>query len=281
MKAVAVFLIAAAMAAADANAAPQRPLIVTTQDHSLVTIDDCEHFYATTRTSFPVQAQAEEQFVVPLAGIETLRVRGSEGGGVSIRGWDRPMARLTVCKYAVAFNDADAKQTLSEVSVLRHHGEIGAIGPAAADSRAWWVHMIVRVPKHAAVDVASTSGGIAIRNMGGHVTARATNGGISLASCTGESRLSTENGGISLEKIGGRLDASTQNGSISLKMQGSDSSAIEARTDDTNDIVCRAKICATATSTRSAAGRVLRIGAAQPTIRLSAGSAPILIEQVR
>ena len=265
-------------------AATQRPLLVTSQDHSLVEIDDCEHFYArTVAPSLPSRVQSEEQLPVALAGVDTLRVRSTEGGAVSIKGWDRPVARLTLCKYAVALNDADAKRTLHDINVTTHNGEVSAHGPENGTTRAWWVHMILRVPKRVAVDVASTSGGIAIRRMNGRVTARATNGGISLAECAGDSKLTSENGGISLEKITGRIDAGAQNGAISLRVSDGDPQTIEATTDDGGEILCRAKICHDALSHRIAGNKVLRIGggSSEPMIRLHTGAAPILIEQVR
>ncbi len=262
--------------------AAQRPLIVTSQDRSLLTIDDCAHFYTLTSSSLPAQAQAEEQRAVPLAGIDVLHVRASDEGGVSIRGWDRPVARLTVCKYAVALTQMDAERTLRSVAVTVHSGDIRPRGPEVDATRTWWVHLILRVPRNAAIDVASANGGIAIRNMAGRVTARATNGGISLASCEGTSRISTENGGISLENITGHTEATTLNGPISIKLQsGSSRPTIEARTDDANEIRCRAKICMDAQPTHSGGANFLRIAGALPIVRLSTGNAPILIDQVR
>jgi hypothetical protein len=233
-------------------------------------------------TSFPEQAQSQEQRGVQLEGVETLHVRASQEGGVTVKGWDRPIARLTVCKYAAGLTQAEAQKTLRDVSVFYRNGEISTSGPETDTSRAWWVHMILRVPKSAALDVVSTNGGIAIRNMNGRVSAHATNGGISLASCNGDSKLRTENGGISLEHVNGRLDAMTLNGPISLRVQPGDlTPAIEARTDDDGEILCRVKQCGEATASKSASGKVLRIGGAIPRIRLSTGKAPILIEQVR
>ncbi len=274
---VVVFALAASLLAS-----VQRPLIMTSQDQSLLTIDDCAHFYTRTVSSFPAQAQSEEQHAVSLAGIGTLRVKGSDEGGISIKGWDRPVARLTICKYAVALTQVDADRTLRGVAVSWHNGDIRPRGPEADPSRTWWVHMILRVPRSAAVDVSASNGGIAIRNMSGRVTARATNGAISIASCDGESTLSTENGSISLENMSGRTDATTQNGPISIKLQsGSSRPTIEARTDDLGDIRCHAKACLDSQPTRSGGSRVLRISGALPVIRLSTGNAPILIEQVR
>lgn len=272
----------AILAALPVFATTSRPLIVTSQDHSLVTSDDCEHFQTRTMTSFPAQAQSQEQRAVELEGVDTLRVRASQEGGVTVRGWDRPIARLTVCKYAVALTQVDAAKTLRDVSVFSRNGEIKTSGPDTDTSRAWWVHMILRVPKSAALDVASMNGGIAIRNMNGRVIAHATNGGISLASCAGDTKLTTENGGIALEHVSGHLEAMTLNGPISYRVEAGDlTPAIEARTNDESDIFCRLKACGETLPLRAGNEKVLRIGGAIPRIRLSTGKAPILIENVR
>jgi hypothetical protein len=262
-------------------AVTQRPLIVSSQDHSLVTSDDCEHFQTHTMTSFPQQVESQEQRRVQLEGVDVLRVRASSEGGVTVKGWDRPIARLTICKYAVALTQLDAQKTLRDVAVFSSNGEITTNGPDTDTSRAWWVHMILRVPKSAALDVASSNGGIAIRNMNGRVIAHATNGGISIASCNGDSKLSTENGGISVEHVGGRIEALTLNGPISYRLELGELPTIEARTADEGDIFCRVKGCDEARSSHSGNEKVLRIGGAIPRIRLSTGKAPILIENVR
>jgi hypothetical protein len=276
LAAVTVFLAALPMFAIT------RPLIVSTQDHSLVTSDDCEHFQTNTRTSFPSQVESKEQRHVQLEGVDVLRVHASTEGGVTVKGWDRPIARLTICKYAVALNSQDAQKTLRDVAVFSRNGEITTSGPDNDTKRAWWVHMILRMPKSAALDVTSANGGIAIRNMNGHVVAHATNGGISIASCNGDSKVSTENGGISVEHVGGRIEALTLTGPISYRVDAGElAPAIEARTADEGDIFCRVKGCDEARSLRSGNEKVLRIGGAIPRIRLSTGKAPILIENVR
>ena len=256
--------------------ATTRPLIVTQQDHSLVDSDDCSSFYTQNTTSLPSAASAQEQRRISLVGIDQLHVRTSHAGGVSVRGWDKPFARLTVCKYAAAISDPQAAKTLSTVAVSVRPGEIIAMGPEMSATQTWWVHMILRVPRSANVDVAAANGGIAVRNMTGNISAKATNGGISFASCTGENHIETENGGISLEKVSGRTDATTQNGPISLKLRDEPIPALEARTED--EIVCKLKACSDAWSTDH---KRLRIGSSSPQIRLISNTAPILIEQVR
>lgn len=276
--AAAIAFLAATAFAAPAMAVSQRPLIVTSADHSLVDAEDCEHFHTQNFTSFPAKAHGEEQHDLTLSGIDLLKVRASEEGGISIRGWDKPTARLTVCKYAMALSEVAAQRALGNVAVSIRNGEIHSSGPEISANQVWWVHMILRVPKGASLDVASSNGGIAIRNMSGKVTAQSTNGGISLASCAGENKISTENGGISIEKITGRLEANTHNGPISLKLRDSVIPALEARTDETGEILCRK--CESATWAQN--GKYLRLGgAAQPSIRLTTGGAAIVIEQVR
>ena len=141
--------------------------------------------------------------------------------------------------------------------------------------------MILHVPRNKSVDIAAVDGGIAIRNMAGGVIARSTNGGISLASCEGQNRVETQNGGISLDKISGQVDAVAQNGPISLKLRELPVPAIEARTDDTGEIVCNLKNCIGGTGDGAGARQYLRIGSAAPSIRLTSYSSDILIEQVR
>ncbi len=269
-------LIAVVLAwALDSSAATQRPLIVTSQDHSLAESVDCESFYMQSTTSLPSQASSHEQRRISLIGIDMLHVRTTNAGGVAVRGWDRPFARLTVCKYAAALNAPQAEHTLQNVAVVVRPGEIVTLGPELNSTQTWWVHMILRVPRSANVDVKATDGGIAVRNMTGRVTAEATNGGISLAACTGDNHIVTENGGISLDKID-RVNATTQNGPIAFKLRETDVPALEARTDD--QIVCRLKVC---TDGWSADRKRLRIGSSAPQIRLMTNTAPILIEQVR
>src|SRR5260370_12382985 len=102
------------------------------------------------------------------------------------------------------------------VSVYVRNGEIAASGPDVDSSNVWWVHMILRVPRRANLELASANGGIAVRNMLGHVTARATNGGISLASCAGQNRLMTGSGGVSPDPSSRRTQGNPRNHPLSL-----------------------------------------------------------------
>lgn len=259
---------------APVGTAAERTLVVTAQDHSLEGADDCEHFHTQTMTSFPAQAQAQEQREVGLAGIPVLKVRTIQEGGILVKGWDKPTARLMICKSAVSETQQRAQRILDSVTVTFKSGEIAASGPVVDETQFWWVNMILFVPKATSLDIASENGGIAVRNIGGNVTARARNGGVSLAYCTGENKITTENGGISLDRISGRLDAVTQNGPISLRFRNA-VPALEAKTTE-DEILCNVK-----GGTWTADRRTLRFGSRAPLIRLTTLAAPIMIEQVR
>ena len=282
-KLVAAFVGALALALPGMAAVTDRPLIVTSQDHSLASgdTDDCAHFHTRNETSLPSKATVTEERTLRIATGTVLRVRASEEGGITVKGWDKPTARLTICKCAVAANDAQARSVLSGVKVTSTRGDVFTDGPKADKTQAWWVHMILRVPKSANIDVTSANGGIAIRNMSSRITARAKNGGISLAYCGGEQKVTTQNGGISLDKILGKLDATTENGSISLKIHDVSAPQIEARTEDEGEILCNLKGCSDGLGNWAADRKSLRIGTSAPTIRLTTGGAPIVIEQVR
>jgi len=278
MRRVFLLLLAAGLFVGSVSAAPQRQLIGTTQDHSLDQVGDCDNYHAAMLTSLPARVQEQEQREVSLSGIDLVKVRASEEGGVSVRGWDKPGARLIICKYAVSMTKRQAKQTLDGITVSYAGGNIEALGPEINQTQAWWANIILYVPKSVTLDVNAENGGIAIRNMNGKVTAHATNGGISVAQCAGEHRITTENGGISLEKITGHLEASSEKGMIALKLRDTHAIGIEARVDG-GEIVCRVDQCSDGTWT--ADRKILKMGNAVPSIRLSTDSAPIMIENVR
>lgn len=263
-----------------AEATLQRQIIGAEQDHSLAEATDCNHFYKTTFTSFAAQVHEQEQREVTLTNVKTLKVRASEEGGISIRGWEKPFARLVVCKYAVAGTKTQAQRTLDTINVSYDKGDIAAYGPSMDETQMWWVNMILYVPRKAQVDVTSANGGIAIRNMQGKITARATNGGISVAQSSGDYKIVTESGGITLERVGGKVDASSQHGPIALKLRTTTTPAIEATTERDGDIVCNLKACGAAQGF-TGERKVLRIGSATPAIRLFTSTAPILLDYVR
>jgi hypothetical protein len=278
-----VLAVIAAMFVIPVEARLQRQIIGSEQDHSLTETTDCDHFYKTTFTSFKAQLHEQEQREIPLDGVDLLKVNASEEGGVSIRGWNKPHARLIVCRYAVAGSKSHARRVLDAITVSHANGEITAHGPAIDPTQAWWVNMILYVPKRATMDVRAANGGVAIRDMDGRVSAQATSGGISVAQSTGNYKIATESGGITLDRISGRVEAESREGAIAFKVAPADTTpAIEAKTADQGHILCRLSGCqGGGLGTWTADRKTLRIGSGTPDVRLTTSGAPIIIDRLR
>ena len=256
-----------------------RQIIGSEQDHSLAgEASDCEHFYKTTFSNLPAQVNDQEQREIQLTGIDRFRVVATEEGGVSIRGWNRPYARLIVCRYAVAHTRSQAIRVLRSITVTNDKGEIAANGPRSDQTQAWWVNITLYVPRRATVDVRAANGGVAIRNMNGNVTAHATSGGISVAHSTGRYKVSTNSGGITLERVSGLVDASSREGAIALKVGPDDMPDVDARIAEGGEILCTLQSCDG--GLWGANRRQLRLGSGPPGIRLSTSGAPIWIGPV-
>jgi hypothetical protein len=272
-----VLFLIAIFVMATASYAAERQIIGGEQDHSAAQAGDCDHFFTTTFTNFPAEANEQEQREISLAGVDHLRVLASNEGGVSIRGWNRPNARLVVCRTAVAETKEHAQQVLGSISVSHRDGEIAAKGPSFDATQAWWANIILYVPRRAKLDVRAANGGVALRNLSGRVSAKTTNGGISVASSSGDFKIETESGGITLDRVSGRVEAISRVGAIALKVDNdAQVPNIEARAGSAGSIICNLTGEATWDSTR----RVVRIGDGYPEVRLSTDST-IMIDRIR
>lgn len=261
-------------------AAAARQIIGGEQDHSLADAGDCDRFYSTTFTRFGTQVNDQEQRELSLDGVEQIRVTTAREGGLSIRGWNKPHARLVVCRSAVANTRQHALRTLGSITVASVNGEIAARGPQIDDTQAWWVNMILYVPRRATVEIQGARGAVAIRNMSGRVTASTTSGGISVAHSSGRYKINTDTGGITLDRISGVVEAASREGSIALKVAGSVPPVIEARTAAAGHIICTLKDCRNELDSTAASRTTLRIGSGVPAFRLATTGASIFIGPV-
>jgi len=265
-----IVLLAAPVFAAD------RQIVGGVQDHSAAEAGDCAHFFSTTITNLPAEVNEQEQREISLAGVDQLRVDAGADGGISVRGWNRPNARLIVCRTAFAESKAHAQQVLDSINVSHHDGAISAKGPSLDTNQTWWANMILYVPRRAKLDVRATNGGVALRNLSGRVSARTTGGGISVASSSGDFRIETQTGGITLDRVSGRVEATSQVGAIALKVDDAQVPTIEARAGGGGSIICNITNEAIWDPNR----KMVRIGDGYPEVRLSTDST-IMIDRIR
>jgi hypothetical protein len=271
----------ASLAFATASARPlERQVIGAEQDRSVAATggDDCESFFRTTFTSFAAQARGQEQRELDLSGVQQVRVAAAREGGISIRGWNRPTAKLVICRYAVANTQEHATRALGGINVSSRNGEIAVQGPQIDATQAWWVNMTLYVPRRANIDVRAGNGAVAIRNMTGRVSAESATGGISVAQSSGKYTIKTDSGGITLDRVTGLVDAVSRGGAIAFKLAGTALPSIEAKTGD-GHIVCTLKGCDAATPAAGGGNR-LRIGDGVPDVRLSSMGGSIWIGPV-
>ena len=264
-----------------AAARRERQIIGAEQDHSIAQVGDCDDFFKTIFTTFPQAANDQEQRELSLNGVEKVRVTATPEGGVSVRGWSRPNARLMVCRSAVAQTKVHASRVLASIKIRYTNGEISAYGPNSDETQAWWVNFILYVPRRTTVEVQASNGGVAIRNLDGNVTAHATTGGISVAQGSGSYRISTESGGITLDRLSGRIEAASNHGAIALKLSGTDVPVIEAHTDNGGHILCHLDRCESGLGNWTSDRKTLRIGGSSPSIRLTNAGAAIIIDHVQ
>ncbi len=259
------------------SASAERQIIGGEQDHSAAQAGDCDHFFTTTFTNFAAEANEQDQRDISLAGVQQLHVVASNEGGVSVRGLNKPTARLIVCRTAVADTKARAQQVLDSVSVTHRDGEIAAKGPSFDANQAWWANIILYVPRRTKVDVRAANGGVALRNLSGRVSAKSISGGISVASSPGNFKIETESGGITLDRVSGGVEAVSHTGAIALKVDhAAEVPTIEARAGGGGSIICNL----TDDATWDATGKTVRIGAGYPEVRLST-DATIMIDRIR
>jgi hypothetical protein len=274
-----LFVLAGLLAAAPATArSMERQIIGAEQDPSArANGGDCESFYRTTFTSFPAQVHDQEQRELDLEDVDLIKVTSAQEGGLSIRGWNKPGARLVICRYAVASNKAHAMRVLGSISISSRNGEIAAYGPQLDATQAWWVNMTLYVPRRSNLDVRAANGGVAMRNLSGRVTAHATTGGISVSQSSGKYKISTDTGGITLDRVSGLVDANSRDGAIAFKIAGSALPSIEATAADGGHILCTLKGCEDALAANSSR---LRLGDGVPDVRLSSMGGSIWIGPV-
>ena len=262
--------------------AMERQIIGSEQDHSAGSGDvgDCQHFYHTTFTNFPSQVSDQDQQDITFSGAEPqLRIDASQEGGIAIRGWNKPFARLTICRFAAGASREQALRTLGAISVRHANNHIEALGPQLDETQAWWVNLTLYVPRGVFLDVRAKSGGVNIRNVNCRIKAFSTTGGISVVQSTGKFILSTDTGGITLDRVSGRAEAYSTSGSIALKIPTASKPKVEARTAAAH-ILCTLQDCTSGTGKWTADKRSLTIGAAPADFRLITAGSPIMIGAV-
>lgn len=154
--------------------------------------------------------RAEEEITLDRVGGDPLRLRLPDNTGLWVKGGSGSAPTLKACKAALSAED------LPRITVSHSGGKVSVDGPPGGN---WAVHLILRVPSDAALDLEAANGPIGVRDVAGSVTARNDNGPLSFKHCAGAIEAETRNGPISLVETTGDVSASAVNGPISITGQ--------------------------------------------------------------
>jgi len=262
-------------------------------DERIQSCSDIEmRFWREGGSSDIVTSRRSQTLSLGANGAKSLKIEGSNRGGVRVQPSTDGKASALICMAAGATSDKAAEAILDRLSVVNQGGVLRVDGPEDDDD---WAGMIVlSVPDAWTLDMSATNGPLQIGNVNGQFTLRTTNGPIKVANVggvvdaraqngpikfvghSGDVSLVAQNGPISVdldakEWNGKRLEASTQNGPLKLSVPDDMKSGVE---------VTSARWAPWSGAWRSAGdpdSRTYRIGDDPVRVRLSTVNGPVKI----
>lgn len=165
-----------------------------------------------------------------------IEVDSGGNGGIEVEGWDRQEIRLRVKVLIWDADDDEEAERIAEEVVVETDGTITPDGPRRRRNGPHWsVSFRLMVPNRSNLDLHTSNGGVAIRDVNGEIRARTSNGGLSFHNVDGDVRGRTTNGGITLSLQGSSwkgqgLDLRTTNGGVDLTLPAGYSADLETST---------------------------------------------------
>jgi len=297
MRQVPLILALTMLAASSLHAGHSSLSISTDDDSPLTSCDQIRVWFGDAGDGIET-VRAEEHLAAPRSSVTALRVDLPRSSGVTVRGWENDIYDVTVCKTSGAPERSDAQALLDAITVRLENGRVSVSGPP---SERWMVHLIVRAPKDAVLELEAGNGPISLLDVTGRIKARNKNGPISLKMCSGQIEASSANGPIDLEDGGGRhrltsgngpvsvkltsrawqgegLEAITANGPLSLILPSDYRSGVRVRMSGHGPLSCHAEVCARARRSRDDDVRTIEMGGGDPVVLLETGNGPVDIE---
>jgi Putative adhesin len=223
---------------------------------------------------------------VPAASVHALRVDAEQRTAVHVVGWDESGWSIKACKAAAS------QALLNQIHVALSGGQLTANVPEDA-----MVFFVVRAPRNASLEVASSSGPVGVYDVNGTLRLRAHNGPLSLkhtsgtidaattngpidftGASSGTVKLTAQNGPISLKLDGtswnGSLEATTNNGPLSLRVPKGYHSGVLAEALGHGPVSCHAEGCAHGDDTRQ-----IHLGSGPAVIHVATENGPLSIRE--
>jgi DUF4097 and DUF4098 domain-containing protein YvlB len=185
---------------------------------------------------------------VPLRPGSEVRLTNINGG-VTFEAWDRSEVRIEAEKRVKAGSDEAARKLMSQIRIevantpaglridtrlpKREEGGILAQLFNGSGDVNMDVSYKIHVPRHVALDIESSNGGITVTGTEGNANLKTTNGGITVVRLAGSLKAETTNGGIDAELTelaSGDLSLESTNGGIAVRLPRDARFSVDAAT---------------------------------------------------
>ncbi len=185
---------------------------------------------------------------VPLRPGSEVRLTNANGAA-TFEAWDRSEVRIEAEKRVKAGTDEAARKLMSQIRIevtntssglriethlpKREDGGLLAQLFNGGDDVNMDVSYKIHVPRHVALDVQSTNGGITVTGTEGDARLKTTNGGITVARSAGSLKAETTNGAIDAELTdlgSGDLSLESTNGGVAVRLPRDARFSVDAST---------------------------------------------------
>lgn len=172
--------------------------------------------------------------VKTVAARALLTVRPGPNGAVQIIADDRKDIEVHTRLQASGETSAAAGEVLEELRI-----DLGSTltvdGPTRTRDQGWSASFVIYVPRSSNLDISTSNGPVAVKDVVGTMDLRATNGPIMLSGVGGDVTAHARNGPLHVRLTGTRwqgagLDAETENGPVTLEIPSSYNAALETGT---------------------------------------------------
>ena len=170
---------------------------------------------------------------VPLKPGAEVRL-SNVNGGVAVEAWDRNEVRIEAEKQVRAGSSDEARKLMSQIKIDVTPGPAGLRIDTRMPKRgdggflsdlfngggvSLGVSYKVQVPRHVALDVVNSNGGLSATGTLGNTHLKTTNGGVTVTEVSGDMRLESSNGAVTVVRSAGTLRAETTNGAIKAELR--------------------------------------------------------------
>jgi hypothetical protein len=170
---------------------------------------------------------------VPLKPGSEVRL-ANVNGGVTFEAWDRNEVHIVAEKQVRAGSSDQARKLMSQIKIdvtpgpsglridtrMPKRGEGGFLADLFNGGEVnMGVTYKIQVPRHVALDVVNSNGGLQVTGTLGNTHLKTTNGGLTVTEVSGDMRLESTNGAVSVTRSAGSLKAETTNGGINAELR--------------------------------------------------------------